>query len=144
MDSSNNPYDDLDDMAEGHQVYLGIGNTTLTVRVVRGDSEQDYSMVITRAKPTVSIRTLTDNPAAEGDLLRFEIERSETAGDVLEVRVGIDELDVINGQGRGNILPDSIENTSPIREIEPNQATAVFTVETDWRLRLGETFHDRD
>ena len=130
LDSSNNPYDDLDDMAEGHQVYLGIGNTTLTVRVVRGDSEQDYSMVITRAKPTVSIRTLTDNPATEGDLLRFEIERSETAGDVLEVRVGIDELDVINGQGHGDILPDSIENTSPIREIEPNQATAVFTVET--------------
>ena len=130
LDSSNNPYDDLDDMAEGHQVYLGIGNTTLTVRVVRGDSEQDYSMAITRAKPKVSIRTLTDNPATEGDLLRFEIERSETAGDVLEVRVGIDELDVINGQGHGDILPDSIENTSPIREIEPNQATAVFTVET--------------
>ena len=130
LDSSNNPYDDLDYMAEGHQVYLGIGNTTLTVRVVRGDSEQDYSMVITRAKPTVSIRTLTDNPATEGDLLRFEIERSETAGDVLEVRVGIDELDVINGQGHGDILPDSIENTSPIREIEPNQATAVFTVNT--------------
>ena len=130
LDSSNNPYDDLDDMAEGHQVYLGIGNTRLTVRVVRGDSEQDYSMAITRAKPKVSIRTLTDNPATEGDLLRFEIERSETAGDVLEVRVGIDELDVINGQGHGDILPDSIENTSPIREIEPNQATAVFTVET--------------
>ena len=130
LDSSNNPYDDLDDMAEGHQIYLGIGNTTLTVRVVRGDSEQDYSMIITRAKPTVSIRTLTDNPATEGDLLRFEIERSETAGDVLEVRVGIDELDVINGQGHGDILPDSIENTSPIREIEPNKATAVFTVET--------------
>ena len=129
-DSSNNPYDDLDDMAEGHQVYLGIGNTALTVRVVRGDSEQDYSMAITRAKPTVSIRTLTDNPATEGDLLRFEIERSETAGDVLEVRVGIDELDVINSQGHGDILPDSIENTSPIREIEPNQATAVFTVGT--------------
>ena len=130
LDSSNNPYDDLDDMAEGHQVYLGIGNTSLTVRVVRGDSEQDYSMAITRAKPKVSIRTLTDNPATEGDLLRFEIERSETAGDVLEVRVGIDELDVINGQGHGDILPDSIENTSPIREIEPTQATAVFTVET--------------
>ena len=130
LDSSNNPYDDLDDMAEGHQVYLGIGNTTLTVRVVRGDSEQDYSMAITRAKPKVSIRTLTDNPATEGDLLRFEIERSETAGDVLEVRVGIDELDVINGQGHGDILPDAIENTSPLREIEPNQITAVFTVET--------------
>ena len=131
LDSSNNPYDDLDDMAEGHQVYLGIGNTTLTVRVVRGDSEQDYSMAITRAKPKVSIRTLTDNPATEGDLLRFEIERSETAGDVLEVRVGIDELDVINGQGHGDILPDAIENTSPLREIEPHQITAVFTVKTD-------------
>ena len=130
LDSSNNPYDDLDDMAEGHQVYLGIGNTTLTVRVVRGDSEQDYSMAITRAKPKVSIRTLTDNAATEGELLRFEIERSETAGDVLEVRVGIDELDVINGQGHGDILPDSIENTSPIRVIEPNQITAVFTVKT--------------
>ena len=130
LDSSNNPYDDLDDMADGHQVYLEIGKTTLTVRVVRGDSEQDYSMVITRAKPSVSIRTLTDNPATEGNLLRFEIKRSEAAGDVLEVRVGMDELDVIDDQGHGDILPDDIENTSPIREIEPNQATAVFTVET--------------
>ena len=130
LDSSNNPYDDLDDIADGHQVYLEIGNTTLTVRVVRGDSAQDYKMVITRAKPSVSIRTLTDNPAAEGNLLRFEIERSEVAGDVLEVRVGMDELDVIDGQGHGDILPDSIENTSPLREIEPNQATAVFTVGT--------------
>ena len=85
---------------------------------------------ITRAKPSVSIRTLTDNPAAEGNLLRFEIERSEVAGDVLEVRVGMDELDVIDGQGHGDILPDAIENTSPLREIEPNHITAVFTVET--------------
>ena len=63
-------------------------------------------------------------------MLRFEIERAETAGDVLEVRVGMDELDVINDQGHGDILPDAIENTSPIRVIEPNQATAVFTVNT--------------
>ena len=130
LDSSNNPYDDLDDMANGHQVYLEIGKTTLTVRVVRGDSGRDYKMVITRAKPSVSIRKLTDNPAAEGNLLRFEIERSEVAGDVLEVRVGMDELDVIDGQGHGDILPDAIENTSPLREIEPNHITAVFTVET--------------
>ena len=130
LDSSNNPYDDLDDMANGHQVYLEIGKTTLTVRVVRGDSGRDYKMVITRAKPSVSIRTLTDNPAAEGNLLRFELERSEVAGDVLEVRVGMDELDVIDGQGHGDILPDAIENTSPLREIEPNHITAVFTVET--------------
>ena len=130
LDSYNNPYDDLDNMADGHQVYLGIGKTTLKVRVVRGDSAQDYSMAITRAKPSVSITTFTDNPATEGNLLRFEIERSEVAGDVLEVRVGMDELDVIDGQGHGDILPDAIENTSPLREIEPNQITAVFTVET--------------
>ena len=130
LDSSNNSYEDLDDIANGHQVYLEIGKTILTIRVVRGDSAQDYSMAITRAKPSVSIRTLTDNPAAEGNLLRFEIERSEVAGDVLEVRVGMDELDVIDGQGHGDILPDAIENTSPLREIEPNQITAVFTVET--------------
>ena len=130
LDSSNNPYDDLDDMIEGQQVYLEIGKTTLTVRVARGDSVQDYSMAITRAKPSVNIRTLTSDPATEGDLLRFEVERSEAAGDVLEVRVGMDELDVIDDQGHGDILPDAIENTSPLREIEPNQTTAVFTVET--------------
>ena len=131
LDSSNNSYEDLDDIADGHQVYLEIGNTTLTVRVVRGDSGQDYSVAITRAQPSVSIRTLTDNPATEGNFLRFEIERAEVAGDVLEVRVGMDELDVIDGQGHGDILPDAIEGTSPLREIEPNQITAVFTVETD-------------
>ena len=131
LDSSNNSYEDLDDIADGHQVYLEIGNTTLTVRVVRGDSGQDYSVAITRAQPSVSIRTLTDNPATEGNFLRFEIERAEVAGDVLEVRVGMDELDVIDGQGHGDIFPDAIEGTSPLRKIEPNQITAVFTVETD-------------
>ena len=101
-------------------------------------------MAITRAQPSVSIRTLTDNPAAEGNLLRFEIERSEVAGDVLEVWVGMDELDVIDGQGHGDILPDAIENTSPLREIEPNQITAVFTVETADDIVWEKTFQDRD
>ncbi len=130
LDSTNNPYDDLDDMVDGHQVYLEIGETTLTVRVVRGALWQDYSLAITRAKPTVSIRALSDNPATEGDFLRFQIERTETAGDTLEVRVGMDELDVIVGQGHGNLLSDIIEGTSPLREIESGQSIAIFTVET--------------
>ncbi len=129
-DSNNNTYDDLDDMVDGHQVYLGIGENSLTVRVVRGSSWQDYSLAITRAKPTVSIRTLSGNPATEGDLLRFQIERAETAGDTLEVRVGMDELDVIVGQGHGDLLSDIIEGTSPLREIEAGQSIAIFTVET--------------
>ena len=130
LDSNNDPYDDLDDMVDGHQVYLEIGETTLTVRVVRGALWQDYSLAITRAKPTVSIRTLSGNPATEGDILRFQIERDETAGDTLEVRVGMDELDVIVGQGHGDLLSDIIEGTSPLREIEAGTNIAVFTVET--------------
>ena len=130
LDSNNDPYDDLDDMVDGHQVYLDIGETTLTVRVDKGASSQDYSLAITRAKPTVSIRALSGNPATEGDLLRFQIERDETAGDTLEVRVGMDELDAIVGQGHGDLLSDIIEGTSPLREIEAGQSIAIFTVET--------------
>ena len=55
LDSSNNDIVDLDDMTEGQQVSLKIGNTTVKVRVANGGVTQDYTLVITRAKPTVSI-----------------------------------------------------------------------------------------
>ena len=130
LDSSDNDYDDLDDMAEGHQVYLNIGSTTIKIRVEEDGAEQDYVLVFTRAKPTVSIQAVTVGPATEGDALKFEVSRSEAAGDVLEVRVGMDEVDVVEGEGHGNILPDDIEGMSPLRTIEIDQTSVVFTVDT--------------
>ena len=130
LDSSNNVYEDLDAMTAGHQVYLEIGNTMITIRVSEQGAEQDYTLVIGRAKPMVSIRTLTMEPSSEGDTLSFEVVRSAAAGDILEVRVGMDELDVIDGDGHGDLLSDVIEGTSPLREIEAGQRIAIFTVET--------------
>ncbi len=130
LDSSDNDYGDLDDMAEGHQVYLNIGSTTIKIRVEKGDDMQNYTLVFTRAKPTVSIRAVTVGPATEDDTLKFEVSRSEAAGDPLEVRVGMDEVDIVEGGGHGDMLPDSVEGTFPLRTIEVDQTSLVFMVET--------------
>ena len=66
LDSSDNDYGDLDDMAEGHQVYLNIGSTTIKIRVEKGDDMQNYTLVFTRAKPTVSISAVTVGPRHRG------------------------------------------------------------------------------
>ena len=83
LDSSDSDLVDLDDMTEGQQVSLKIGSTTVKVRVAKEGVTQDYTLVMTRAKPTVGISSLTTGPAAEGDTLRFELKRSIAAGDVI-------------------------------------------------------------
>ena len=130
LDASDNDYEDLDGMTDGQQVYLDIGSTTIKVRVSKGGVEQDYTMVFTRAKPKVSIRAVTTGHATEGDTLMFEVNRSAAAGDVLEVRVGMNEVDVVEGEGHGDILPDSAEDTSPLRTIEVDETSLVFSVDT--------------
>ena len=83
LDSSNSVLLDLDDMDEGQQVSLKIGSTTVKVRVAKGGVTQDYTLVMTRAKPTISISSLTTGPGTEGDTLSFELKRSIAAGDAL-------------------------------------------------------------
>ena len=51
LDSSNEVLEDLDDISPGYQVYLGIGETTLKIRVTEGALMQDYTLAFTRAKP---------------------------------------------------------------------------------------------
>ena len=108
LDSTDNDYDDLDDEADGHQVYARVGSTTIKIKVEEDGTEQVYTLVFTRAKPTVSIQRVTSEPATEGDTLSFEVSRATVAGDVLDVRVGVDEVDIVEGEGHGNILPDGI------------------------------------
>lgn len=130
LDSSDNEYKDLDDKAEGHQVYLNIGSTTIKIRVEEDDTEQDYTVVFTRAKPTVTIRAITMGRVTEGDTLSYKVSRSSAAGDVLEVRVKIDEVDVNAGEGHGDMLPDALEGTSPLHTIEADKKSVVFSVDT--------------
>ena len=130
LDSSNNDYTDLDDETEGHQVYLKIGATTIKVRVEEDGFEQDYTLVFTRAKPTVTIRAVTAGRATEGDTLSFELSRSSAAGDVLEVRVAMDEVGVNQDEGHGDMLPDAVDGTSPLRTIDVDESSLVFSVST--------------
>ena len=130
LDASDNDYEDLDDMTDGHQVHLDIGSTTIKVRVSKGGVEQDYTMVFTRAKPKVSIWAVTTGHATEGATLSFEVSRSAAAGDVLEVRVGMNEVDVVEGEGHGDMLPDDVEGTSPLRTIEVDETSLIFSVDT--------------
>ena len=130
LDSSNSDLGDLDEMTEGQQVSLKIGSTTIKVRVAKGGVTQDYTLVITRAKPTVNTRSLTTGPAAEGDTLRFELKRSIAAGDTLAVSVAISELGVYADSDPGDLFPDSEEGVSQSYEIAINETTATVEVET--------------
>ena len=129
-DVSWKPLEDLDEMTPGHQISLAVGETTVNVSVYKGDPYRDYTLVITRSKPTVSIRALTTGPAIEGDTLQFEIMRSAGAPDFLAVRVAADELDAVPGEGHGDILPYSVEDKSPLYYIEAGDSTAILEVET--------------
>ena len=42
----------------------------------------------------------------------------------------MDEVDIVEGEGHGDMLPDSVEGTSPLRTIEVDQTSLVFMVET--------------
>ena len=129
-DVSWKPLEDLDEMTPGHQISLAVGETTVNVSVYKGDPYRDYTLVITRSKPTVSIRALTTGPAIEGDTLQFEISRSSAAADALAVRVAADELDAIPGEVHDDILPDSAEDKSPLYYIEAGDPTAIVEVKT--------------
>ena len=92
--------------------------------------EVSHRLVITRAKPTVSIRALTMGPATEGDTLLFEIGRSSSAADFLAVRVAADELDAISGEVHDDILPDLWKISRRLYYIEAGDSTAILEVET--------------
>ena len=130
LDSSNSVLVDLDDMTEGHQVSLYIGSTTVKVRVAKGGVTQDYTLVVTRAKPTISVSSLTTGPGTEGDTLQFELKRSIAAGDVLAVSVAIGELGVDADSDPGDLFPNSEEGVSLSYEIAKNESTATVEVET--------------
>ena len=109
LDSSNKALADLDDKATGHQVSLGIGETTVKVRLEEDGLSQDYTLVITRGKPTVSVQALTTGSATEGNKIQFEVKRSASAGDTLAVKFTLDEVGVSTGVESGDMLPDSKE-----------------------------------
>ena len=121
---------DEDSMTDGHQIYLNIGSKKIDVSVTKGSLYRDYRLVITRAMPSVSIQALTTGPAIEGDTLEFEIRRSSAAADALAVRVAADELDAVPGEVHDDILPDSVEDKSPLYYIEAGDSTAIVEVKT--------------
>ena len=100
------------------------------MRIAKGGVTQDYTLVITREKPTVSISLLTTGPGSEGDTLMFELKRSIAAGDVLAVSVAIRELGVDADSDPGDLFPDSEEGASLSYEIAMNETTATLEVET--------------
>ena len=131
LDSSNSVLVDLDDMIRRpDRVPLKIGSTTVKVRVAKGGVTQDYTLAITRAKPTVSISSLTTGPATEGDTLKFELKRSIAAGDALAVSVAIGELGVEADSDPGDLFPDSDEGASLTYEIASNETKVTVEVET--------------
>ena len=130
LDSSDKALTDLDDKATGHQVSLDIGETTVKVRLEEDGLSQDYTLVITRAKPTVSVEALTTGTATEGDKIQFEVARSALAGDTLAVKFTLDELGTSKDVTPGDILPDSKEDTTQTVTIAANKTKATVEVTT--------------
>ena len=130
FDSSNNALADLDDMVTGHQVSLGIGVTVVKVRATKGNASQDYSLSITRAKPTVSVRALTTTPAIEGHSIEFKVTRSAAAGDALAVKFTLDEVGASAGVDPGDVLADSQEDTTQSVTVAADGTTATIEVTT--------------
>ena len=90
LDGADATLPDADGGASGHQVDLDPGSNTVKVRVTKGTETQDYTLVITRAKPTVSIAAVAAT-ATEGASLSFTVTRTPAAGDALEVAVNVSE-----------------------------------------------------
>ena len=130
FDSKDATLPDLDDDSSGHQVALGIGDTTVKVGVTEGSLTQDYTLVFTRAKPTVSIETVTTSPAVEGDQIQFEISRSAAAADSFTIRVRADEVEIASGKGHGDILPSTHEDMSPPYYIDSGDTKTTITLDT--------------
>ena len=109
------------DGAAGHQVDLDPGDNTVKVRVTKGTNTQDYTLVITRAKPTVSI-VADAAEAGEGDAVTFTVSRGSATADALAVTVNVSE--------DGDLVPAANEGEKTVN-ITANSSSATLTVQTD-------------
>ena len=121
---------DEDTMTDGLQVSLDVGLKIVEVSVTKGSRYRDYRLVITRLKPTVSIRSVSDAPVYEGETIEFEIRRSAAAQDSLAVRVLTTEVEAEVGAGHADVLADDIDGSSTLYYIEGGEATATVEVQT--------------
>ena len=115
------------DSATGFQVDLDPGDNTVKVRATKGTATQDYTLTITRAKPTVSIvagATTVD----EGEGLTFTVSRGTAAADDLHVTLNVTETG-------GDMLAAGFEGEHTFT-IEANRASVMGTLPTagddDW------------
>ena len=97
---------------------MDIGQKIVEVSVTKGSRYRDYRLEITRLKPTVSIRAVSETPVYEGETLEFEIRRSAAAKDALAVRVLAREVEVEVGAGHADVLADEVDGKSPEYYIE--------------------------
>ena len=112
---------DTSPSAPGHQVDLDPGDNTVKVRVTKGTNSEDYTLVITRAKPTVSV-TADAAEAGEGDAVTFTVSRGSAAADALAVTVNVSE--------DSDLVPAANEGEKTVN-ITANSSSATLTVQTD-------------
>ena len=94
LDASDTALDDADDVANGHQVALAVGDNVFKVQVTAedGTTTQTYTVTVTRAAagtPTVAIAA--DQPAFTGrlDNVIFTLTRTGDAAAALDVAVAL-------------------------------------------------------
>ena len=123
LDTKDSNIVDADHDIEGHQFDLAVGENVLKIKVTAEDrtSTQLYTLVVTRAKPEVSIGANTTQ-ADEGSNLAFTLSRGAAMSERLDVRVYVDES--------GSLVGD-IEEGNRTVSIPPGAMSTSVTVTTD-------------
>ena len=117
-----------------HPIDLAIGPNTIHVVVTAqdGTSSRIYTIVVTRAKPEVSI-TSTSTEVSEGEGAILTISRSAPVSKVLDVIVNVSET--------GSLVPDSHEGSKTVT-IPAWATTTALTIATDADDDLWEEHSD--
>ena len=94
LDASDTTLDDADDVANGHQVALAVGDTVFKMQVTAedGTTTQTYTVTVTRAAAgTTTVTIAADQPAftATLDNVTFTLTRTEDPAAALDVAVAL-------------------------------------------------------
>ena len=102
-DDSDMEIPDLDDMTDGHQVPLGVGENVVKIKISEPDNTilETYTVAVTRVEPVVSIATTTTS-VAEGDPVVFKVIRDSASSDALLVALSVTETgEMVDDQSQG-------------------------------------------
>ncbi len=122
------PSEDANDMLGGHQVNLGVGQTTITVTVTAGDNNttSTYTVTVNRLAagnlPEITIASGT-SMVTEGTAVTVTLSRTGSTTDALTVSISITQTGEVIKTADNYEVPTAVT-------IPANAASATVTIET--------------